>query len=332
MGAPPKTATTRVPRDGVDIIRGSRCDQVFRDTMRRAAEEGRTDEYTLATLDFMMEVQAAGAADFQSRKNHWLRRFVSENLEWHGWASEMINPYVAGPPRRKRMTRTERRSARARINFMAPMTCCGKEQVIVDGMPTCTVCGEINGPDFAEGFQERETHAFTSESHYNPMNHLEQIMDQLAGTPRDGAPAEILERVKDAMRRRRIEPVTMTALRMHSLLQELGLSEYYEFEAQLANAVGGIRGGLNLTPQLREAIRTMFMHMNKTFTFICPVGRQNLISYRYVISKCLELLQRPDLSRQIRLLKSSAKIHELDDIWKEVCLRTGWRYRPTPIV
>ena len=52
----------------------------------------------------------------------------------------------------------------------------------------------------------------------------------------------------------------------------------------------------------------------------------NFLSYNYVMYKFFELLELDEYLTCFQLLKSRTKLHQQDQIWKNICKDLNWEY------
>lgn len=54
--------------------------------------------------------------------------------------------------------------------------------------------------------------------------------------------------------------------------------------------------------------------------------RNNFLSYPFIFSRLNELNGRPELNRDVRLLKSVALVNRQDKLWAALCKELGWKF------
>ena len=74
----------------------------------------------------------------------------------------------------------------------------------------------------------------------------------------------------------------------------------------------------------------MFKKTLVPFRKYCPPNkRKNYLSYNYVMYKFFQLLELDEYLHHFQLLKSRTKLHQQDQIWKNICNDLGWEYIPS---
>ena len=73
----------------------------------------------------------------------------------------------------------------------------------------------------------------------------------------------------------------------------------------------------------------MFKEIQIPFHKFCPKSRKNFLSYSYVLHKFVELLELDDFLPCFILLKSREKLHQQDQIWKQICGYLNWQFIPS---
>jgi len=229
------------------------------------------------------------------------------------------------------MTREQKESIRARTyKVHGPDLCyaCGKECRLEEGQMVCVACGTVNDKMVLEtGLAEREHSTISVPSQYRRANHLEAIVEQLTGCTKRDPPPEVEEAVREFIRVHRVDKRRLTPQRVREILKQLKMSSAYRWAAYFSRQLGG-RGHLELSREVREKISEMFEQIERAYSICAPVSRQNMLSYRFVVSKSLQLLGVSG-GGEISQLKSRQKVNELDAVWRKICEINGWKFTPT---
>ena len=78
-----------------------------------------------------------------------------------------------------------------------------------------------------------------------------------------------------------------------------------------------------------EELRRMFKEIQVPFHKFCPKERKNFLSYSYVLHKFVQLLELDEFIPCFMLLKSREKLHQQDEIWKQICNYLNWEFIPS---
>ena len=84
-----------------------------------------------------------------------------------------------------------------------------------------------------------------------------------------------------------------------------------------------------MTIEIEEELRRMFKEIQVPFYKFCPKNRKNFLSYSYVLHKFVQLLGLDEFKECFILLKSREKLHQQDQIWKQICNHLNWEYYPS---
>lgn len=212
---------------------------------------------------------------------------------------------------------------------------CGLQMVRVDREDriVCTQCGltEVNiglistetNPPVAD------TSSIQSRFPYMRINHMTEAMAQLQGKETTQIPDHVLERCREQVAKRRLDPAKLTPLRVRDLLAFCKLSAYYEHCYKICQLLGG-REPFQLTKAQEDRTKLMFWQLQEPFELFRPQGRSNFFSYSYVLMKLLQLQgMPPELLADFNLLKSREKLVENDLLWRKCCRHLGWTFHRT---
>lgn len=124
----------------------------------------------------------------------------------------------------------------------------------------------------------------------------------------------------------------ITFLQQHEMilqiLKQTGNTKYNSHVIQIMNKINNKKTPM-LPAKIQHEMKNMFKQTQQPFAEICPASRTNFLSYSYVIRKFLEILDQPQYMRYFPLLKSKEKLHQQDLIWKAICMKLGWTYKPS---
>jgi hypothetical protein len=120
----------------------------------------------------------------------------------------------------------------------------------------------------------------------------------------------------------------LTPKKLRGILKKLKLNRYYEHLVHLLSKLTGIDIP-HLDPEVEERIRVMFKLVQPAFLKHAPKSRKNFLSYNYVLSKFVQLLERDEYLPHFSILKSRDKLHEQDKIWARICAELNWQFIPS---
>ncbi len=162
---------------------------------------------------------------------------------------------------------------------------------------------------------------------YKKINHFKEIIAQFQGKETTQIQADVIEKIKQQIKKERITLEHLTHQKTKEILKKLELSKYYEHIAFIKNKLG-IPPPV-LSPELEESLYNYFIEIQAPYAQSCPDYRINFLNYFYVLYKLLELLGEDKYLPDIPLLKDREKLIEQDEIWKKICNILNWEFLAT---
>ena len=162
---------------------------------------------------------------------------------------------------------------------------------------------------------------------YKKINHFKEILAQFQGKETTQIPDEVIENLKQQIKKERIDMNKMTYYKTKEVLKKLGYNKYYEH-------INFIKDKLGLKPpiisqELEEILCNFFMEIQYPYAKHCPDYRVNFLHYYYVLYKLFELLGEKHYLAEIPMLKDREKLIEQDTIWKKICEELDWEFIAT---
>ena len=162
---------------------------------------------------------------------------------------------------------------------------------------------------------------------YKKINHFKEILAQFQGKETTQIPEEVIENLKQQIKKERIDMNKMTYYKTKEVLKKLGYNKYYEH-------INFIKDKLGLKPpiisqELEEILCNFFMEIQYPYAKHCPDYRVNFLHYYYVLYKLFELLGEKHYLTEIPMLKDREKLIEQDTIWKKICEELDWEFIAT---
>jgi hypothetical protein len=197
-----------------------------------------------------------------------------------------------------------------------------------EGQLICNVCF-INTPYLVENDKPsyKEPPKEVCFYAYKKINHMKEIIAQFQGKETTQILPEVIEKIKQQIKKERINIEQLTYIKTKEILKKLELSKYYEHIAFIKNKLG-IPPPV-LSPELEESLYNYFIEIQSPYAQSCPDYRINFLNYYYVLYKLLELLGETKYLPDIPLLKDREKLIEQDEIWKKICNILCWEFIPT---
>lgn len=208
--------------------------------------------------------------------------------------------------------------------------CNAGELIAIDheGMLVCNNCSvsvqfliENDKPSYKEPPKEVCFYA------YKRINHFREILAQFQAKETTQIPDEVLENIKNQIKKERIINKQLTNKRAKDILKKLGYNKYYEHIPFIKDKLG-IKPPV-MSQELEERLCSLFMDIQAPYAKYCPDDRVNFLNYYYTVYKLCELLEQKEFLPFFPMLKDREKRIEQDEIWKKICAELVWEFIPT---
>jgi hypothetical protein len=162
---------------------------------------------------------------------------------------------------------------------------------------------------------------------YKRINHFREILAQFQAKETTQIPEEVLENIKNQIRKERIDLTHLNNKKAKDILKKLGYNKYYEHIPFIKDKLG-IKPPV-MTQELEESLCNLFMEIQGPYAKFCPDDRVNFLNYYYTVYKLCELLDQGQFLPYFPMLKDREKRIEQDEIWKKICQELDWEFIPT---
>lgn len=162
---------------------------------------------------------------------------------------------------------------------------------------------------------------------YKRINHFKEIISQFQGKETTQIPADVIENIKQQIKKERIELSKISNTKTKEILKKLGYNKYYEHIPFIKDKLG-IKPPV-MTPELEETMFNLFMELQAPYSKFCPDNRVNFLNYYYTAYKLCELLGEAQYLPYFPMLKDREKRIDQDNIWKQICEELNWEFIPT---
>jgi hypothetical protein len=163
---------------------------------------------------------------------------------------------------------------------------------------------------------------------YKRINHFNEWLAQFQAKETTDIPKDIYDEIIDEIKKERLDINKLSQSKLRSILKKIKKNKYYEHIPHILNKLNGINPPI-MSPKIEEELRRMFKEIQLPFHKFCPKSRKNFLSYSYVLHKFVELLELDSFINCFILLKSREKLHQQDQIWKEICKFLDWEFIPS---
>ena len=209
---------------------------------------------------------------------------------------------------------------------------CNSEKTlyISNGKMICNICGEETSiiidsdkPSYKD--PPREVSYFA----YKRINHFNEWLAQFQAKESTDIPKDVYDSIILELKKERIiDMELLTPKNMREILKKLKQNKYYEHIPHIINKLNGIPPPV-MSRETEEELRRMFKEIQIPFHNFCPPNRKNFLSYSYVLHKFVQLLELDVFLKCFILLKSREKLHQQDQIWKDICAFLKWQFIPS---
>jgi hypothetical protein len=162
---------------------------------------------------------------------------------------------------------------------------------------------------------------------YKRINHFREILAQFQAKETTQIPEEVLENIKNQIRKERIELSQLNNKKAKDILKKLGYNKFYEHIPFIKDKLG-IKPPV-MTQELEESLCNLFTEIQGPYAKFCPDDRVNFLNYYYTVYKLCELLDQTQFLPYFPMLKDREKRIEQDEIWKKICQELDWEFIPT---
>jgi len=197
-----------------------------------------------------------------------------------------------------------------------------------EGVLICNVCFrnikyliENDKPSYKEPPKEVCFYA------YKKINHFKEILAQFQGKETTLIPIEVIDNLKNQIKKERIHIQSLTYNDTKLLLKKLGYNKYYEHINFIKDKLG-IKPPI-ISQELEDTLCNFFIEIQYPYAKHCPDYRVNFLHYYYVLYKLFELIGETSYLKEIPLLKDREKLIEQDTIWSKICFELNWEFITT---
>jgi len=164
---------------------------------------------------------------------------------------------------------------------------------------------------------------------YKRVNHLRELLRQFQGRTTTTVPQEVIDKIHVELAKITIQRNKITSFTIRKILKKLRCHRYYDSVVSLTIRINPSFEPIRLTPVYEEKLIFQFVQMEKPFDEIrkkFAKKRNNFLSYPYLFYRLNELNGRPELNRDVRLLKSVQLVNRQDFLWSKLTSALGWKF------
>jgi len=196
-----------------------------------------------------------------------------------------------------------------------------------EAMFTCVNCGsqqfilmDSDKPSYKDPPREVSYYA------YKRINHFNEWLAQFQAKESTDIPQNVFDSILVELKKERIiDTNNIKGVKIREILKKLKLNKYYEHVPHIINRLNGQNAPI-MNREIEEKLRYMFKEIQPSFQKYCPAGRNNFLSYSYVLYKFCELLELDEYLPCFPLLKNRDKLYIQDKIWEKICDELKWQF------
>jgi predicted nucleic acid-binding Zn-ribbon protein len=196
-----------------------------------------------------------------------------------------------------------------------------------EAMFTCINCGsqqfilmDSDKPSYKDPPREVSYYA------YKRINHFNEWLAQFQAKESTDIPQDVFDSILIELKKERIiDTNNIKGTKIREILKKLKLNKYYEHVPHIINRLNGQNAPI-MNREIEEKLRYMFKEIQPSFQKYCPAGRNNFLSYSYVLYKFCELLELDEYLPCFPLLKNRDKLYIQDKIWEQICNDLRWQF------
>ena len=162
---------------------------------------------------------------------------------------------------------------------------------------------------------------------YKRINHFKEIIAQFQGKETTQIPQEVIENIKQQIKKERIDISEITNSKTKEILKKLSYNKFYEHIPYIKEKLG-IPPPI-MTIEFEETLFNLFIELQAPYSKFCPDDRVNFLNYYYTAYKLCELLGETQYLEHFPMLKDREKRIDQDNIWKKICEELNWEFIPT---
>jgi len=199
----------------------------------------------------------------------------------------------------------------------------------------CPNCGAISTVLFKRedtqslSFKDRERAEIIKPFRYEKMNHLKDWLNKVQAIENTDIPSKVYEDLKSEFEKQNIRHVEEISKELvQEMLKKHGHSAYYNHINLIIKTMADVKTTV-IEQEVQEQFAIMFTESVEAYNKYKPYTppRKNFLNYAYVLHKFCELIDRDDLFKHFKYLKSRDKLYDHDSVWKQICLGDGKCYK-----
>jgi len=209
------------------------------------------------------------------------------------------------------------------VNRIKICNICNIEKIL-DNNISCFVCPQCGDSEIVIINEEIQDY-----SPYKRINRFKECINLFQAKENIFIEEEIFINITEELNKLKLKNIKDINYKMiKSILKKLGHNNLYDHITFIINKITGLPPP-TITREIEELFLDMFLQIQEPWELYKEPGRQNFLSYSYVLYKFSELHSLYYLLPCFKLPKSDSVLRKHDRTWKKICDHRKWEYIPT---
>lgn len=198
---------------------------------------------------------------------------------------------------------------------------CGDDFSLLEGFLVCVACGFSKTTlhlSETPSYKELQEYDYKPQFIYLKRSHFDDWLKRFQAKENTEIPQEIIDTVLLETKKERVRDLkSLTEDKVKKYLKKNGYNKYYDHVVHIIHRLNGIPP-LQLTPEIEDKLRQMFLQIQEPFEKYKPKTRKNFLSYSYTLHKFFQILGLEEYTKYFTLLKSPEKLRQQDEIFRKI--------------
>ena len=209
------------------------------------------------------------------------------------------------------------------VNRIKKCSICNIEKIL-DNNISCFVCPQCGDSEIVIITEEKQDY-----SAYKRINRFKECINLFQAKENIFIEEEIFVDITEELNKLKLKDIKEINYKMiKKILRKLGHNNLYDHITFIINKITGLPPP-TITREIEELFLDMFFQIQEPWELYKDSGRQNFLSYSYVLYKFSELHGLNYLLPCFKLPKSDAVLKKHDRTWNKICNHVKWEFIPT---
>tara|TARA_R100001163_G_C5068178_1_gene208083 strand:+ start:7670 stop:9103 length:1434 start_codon:yes stop_codon:yes gene_type:complete len=164
---------------------------------------------------------------------------------------------------------------------------------------------------------------------YRRINHFNELLAQFQAKESTHIPKDVFDAIRKELKKQRKSVKDLDYELVKDYLKKYSNKNYTQYYDHIFHIINRLNGDkpLNMTPEMENNLRYLFLQIQEPFDKYCPPDRKNFISYNFVFYKFCKLFGYNEFLHYFPLLKSKDKLYDQEKIWQKIMTDIGLPYK-----